>query len=703
MERNKMHLPCLNSALRRAGIVAVVAISAIACAQDQSAGQSALPQAPQVQPAQTPAPQTQNLEDFTKARGYFPNPIAPYQPQDLPPADLNNTPRMTSLIKNGTLYLSLNDAIALALENNLDLAIFRYNLNIADTDIMRTKAGGTNLGVPTGILQGTPGGMFGGLGGLVGSGTGGTVSGAGGAGAGTGGLPLSTQGLGAPITSYDPVISGTFQYDDNHVTSTSPFVGTLTDTGTANLMYTQGFHWGTALSVGFDNSRTVNNNKFNDLSPDLASSFRAQITQHLMQGFGFAVNDRFIRIAKNNREISDVAFRLQAITTVDQVENLYWNLVYAYEYLRVQKESLAFAQKTLNDTKKQVEIGTLAPIEVVQAQSTVSQDQQLVTKAQTNLELEELLVKNALSRTLVDPTLVEARVVPTSQMDLPPQEPVVPTQDLMNAALTRRADLVEQRITVKNTEISNQGVRNSLRPSLDLFAYYGGSGAGGAQSALATCPSGTAPSNSNICVLPGTFPSVGYGSTLNQLVDSTAPDRGIGVTLNIPIRNRLAQSQQIRSQLELRQGQMRLQQLENQIRIEVRNAQFDVQQNRAAVESAQAAVDFAKQSLDAEQKKLALGASTSTLVLQNQSALATAESTLVSAMAAYEESHIELDRATGLLLDHAGIEISDAERGQVTHMPDVQYVTNRSSQDMPTPSLAPVQPDTTQPSQPTQP
>lgn len=684
-----MHLPCLNSALRRAGVVAIIALSALACAQDQSSGQNALPQAPVVQSS---GPERFKITDYSKPRGYFPNPLAPYEPEDIPAVDLNNTPRISSLIKNGTLYLSLNDAVALTLENNLDLAIFRYNLNIADTDIMRAKSGAQILGVSTGILEGTPGGTFGGLGNLIGSGTGGTVSGAGGAGAGAGGLVNSTQGIGSVLSSYDPIISGTFQYDDQHITSTSPFSGTLQDTGTADLTYSQAFHTGTGLSVGFNNSRTVSNGAFTTFSPSLGSNFRAQITQHLLQGFGFAPNDRFIRIAKNNREVSDVTFRLQVITTVDQIENMYWSLAYAYEYLRVQQESLAFAQKTLNDTQKQVEIGTLAPIEVVQAQSSVSTDQQNVTTAQTNLELQELLMKNALSRTIVDPTLVEARVVPTSKMELPAQEAVVPTQDLINAALTNRADLVEQRITLKNTEISNEGVRNVLRPSLDLFAYYGGSGVGGAQNSFATC---SATNNTSFCIPPGAVPQTGYGGTLNQLVNSTAPDRGVGVTLNIPIRNRLAQSEQIRSQLELRQTQLRTQQLENQVRIEVRNAQFDVQQNRAAVVAAQAAVDFAKQSLDAEQKKLALGASTGTLVLQNQSALATSESNLVSAMAAYEKSQIELDRATGLLLDHAGIEMSDAERGQVTHMPNIPFIAPRGPENIP--STAPVTP--TQPSQ----
>jgi len=378
-----------------------------------------------------------------------------------------------------------------------------------------------------------------------------------------------------------------------------------------------------------------------------------------LQGFGFAPNTRFIQIAKNNREISDVAFRWQITNTVDQIENMYWDLVFAYENVRVQKEQLAFAQKTLSDNKKQVEIGTLAPIEVVRAQSTVATNQQTLTLALTNLQLQQLLMKNALSRTLVDPALADAEVIPTSTMELPAQEAVIPTQDLVNEALGHRPELAEARINLANTEISNKAIRSSLLPTLDVFAYYSGNGL-----------------------------NTSYQDSLSQLVDSTAPDKGVGISLTIPLRNRTAQATQVRSEFEYRQAQLRIQQLENQVRIEVRNAQFGVQQNRASVASAQAAVDLARQSLDAEQKKYALGASTSTLVLQNQAGMTQAEVTLVSAKAAYEKAEVELDRAIGLLLDHAGIQIAEAERGEVTHAPNIPHVVPRPA-DQPTPANPP--------------
>jgi len=668
------------NAFRRHCAAALLTASLTAASFAQNAAPNSAPQAPTPQ-ADTDLTRKLPTLQLVSPSSHFPNPIAPYSARHLSDPNLANTARIDSLMRDGKLYLSLEDAIALTLENNLDIAIARYNLNIADTDVLRAKAGSTTIGVNSGVVQNTPGGGVGGLGGQVGSGTGGTNLGAGGAGAGNGGLVGSTLGLGSLITSFDPVVTGTLQVDHNHILPASTFTpASAANTTTGNFTYTQGFQWGTNLSIGFNNSRTTTGDApFQPLSPQLNSSFNFKLTQHLLQGFGLASNTRFIRIAKNNRQLSDVAFHLQVITTVNQIQTMYWDLVYAFENVRVQKESLAFAEKTLSDTEKQVEIGSLAPIEVVKAKSTVAQDQQALTIAQTNLQLEQLLMKNALSRTLRNQTLAAAEVIPTSTMDLPADEPVQTTQDLVAQALQHRADLTEARIQLDTTNQSNKAVRNALLPTLDLYAYYGGAGLGGDQNPSNLCANQNPP-QFGCAGPPGTFPvatPVGYGGTLNQLVNSSASDKGVGIQLNIPIRNRAAQAAQIRSELEYSQALMRLQQIENQISIEVRNAQFGVEQNRASVNSARAAVDYAKQSLDAEQKKYQFGTSTTTAVLQNQSALATAESTLMSAMAAYEKSRVELERAVGTTLEHAGISIDEAARGQVTHMPAVPNVAPR--------------------------
>src|SRR5580658_3347431 len=682
MEMMRMQRSILSTAFQRAAALLLAATMVPAgWAQDASP----VPSAPSAQmPAQkavSSSSQPFDVQEYSKPQSHFPNPIAPYTARHVAPPNLANTPRIDQLMQDGKLYISMNDAVALALENNLDIAIGR------------AKSGAnTILGVNNGVVQNTPGGGVGGLGTQVGSGQGGTSVGAGGAGVGAGGLVVSTLGSGPLITSFDPILTGTLQIDRfNNALCNNPFCAPAEqNTATGNFSYTQGFQSGTNLTVGFNNTRLTSGGVFSELTPQLNSSFRAQVTQHLLQGFGFAANDRYIRIAKNNREISDVAFRLQITSTVDQIENMYWDLVYAYENVRVQKEQLAFAQRTLSDTQKQVEIGTLAPIEVVRAQSSVASDQQTLTVALTNLELQQLLMKNALSRSLVDPVLADADVIPTSTMELPAQEAVIPTQDLVNDALSHRPELAEQRINLANTDISNKAIRSALLPTVDLFAYYGGQGLGGAQNPTNLC--GNPNSVPNFCTPPAfAATTVSYGGTLNQLVNSTAPDKGAGITVNIPLRNRAGQATQVRSEFEYRQAQLRIQQIENQVRIEVRNAQFGVQQNRASVDSAQAAVNFARQSLDAEQKKYALGASTSTLVLQNEAALTQSEVTLVSAKAAYEKAEIEMDRSIGLLLEHAGIQIAEAERGQVTHAPTIPHVAERPADQLPASSTRPQQ------------
>lgn len=636
------------------------------------------------------------LQDYSKPKSAL-NPIAPYTGRTVPQPNLSNSVRVDSLIKNGKMMLSLNDAIALALENNLDLAIARYNLDIADTDLLRTRAGGAARGVSTGIVQGTPGGTTATTA-ASGAGTGGTTTAAGGAGTGTGGLVQSTLGtVGSNIDSFDPFITASGQFER----LISPQANTIfagasvinQNTSQANFGYQQGFSSGTLFSVSFNNSRQTTSSPNTELNPLLNSSIRFSIRQHLLQGFGFGPNLRFIRTAKNNREISDISFRDQVITTVSQIENIYWNLVSGYEDLRAKQRALDLANKLLSDNQKQVQIGTLAPIEVVSAQSEVAARKQDLIISQTNLQLQQLQIKNALTRNTSDPLLTEAEVIPTDTMRLADVEPVEPTEDLVREALAHRPELAEAQIDLTNRDITKKAAKNALLPTLDAVAFYGASALGGDQNPLNTC--GVSPSI--FCSPPGTIGSNGLGSTFGNLFNSTAPDKGIGFNLTIPIRNRAAQADQVRSELEYRQAQMRLAQLQNTIRIEVRNAQFAVQQNRARVDAATTGRKLAAETLDAETKKYALGASTSFNVLQDQRDLATAESNLVAATSAYEQSKVELDRVTSRTLESLGIEIEDAVTGNVTRMPNAPGVMPRPDQS-PTSQTAPANPQQQQPS-----
>jgi outer membrane protein len=630
--------------------------------------------------------------NYSKGVRAFPNIFAPYEPHSVPEPNFANTGRIDQLMRDGKLMLSLNDAIALALENNLDLAIARYNLPIADTDILRARAGQSTLGVNTGVVQGTPGGGVGSIGTAAsGGGAGGTSTGAGGAGAGSSGIVLSTAGAGPSVDSFDPSISSTQSIEH----ATFPLSNTVTtgvaqlqqNTGTSNYTYTQAFPTGTAYSVGFNNNRQTTNSTRTSLIPVLNSSLRLTLRQHLLSGFGLQPNTRFIHIAKNNREISDISFRQQVMATVTQIENLYWDLVNAYEDLKVKERALGLAQKTESDNRKQVEIGTLAPIEIVRAQAQVASSNQDLIVSQTNLQLQQLLMKNAITRNENDPTLATAEVIPTDSMVIPPTEPIQPIADLVALALQSRPEMATGRIDLVNRDITKKATRSALLPTLDLVGFYGTSALAGDLNPL-LAGTGATPFTGN----------TGFTNALSSVFGGDFPDYQIGFNLTIPIRNRSAQATQVRSELEYRQAQVRIQQLQNQISIEVRNDLFAVQQNRARVDAAQKQRELAVQSLDAENKKYALGASTTFNVLSAQRDLAQAESGLVQANTAYEKSKVALDTATAQTLVRLGIDITDAESGTVRRMPLVPGVVPSSS--LP-PAPAPAMPGIPQTTAPT--
>ncbi|HXZ79099.1 MAG TPA: TolC family protein [Terriglobales bacterium] len=636
-------------------------------------------------------------QDYSKSVPIFPNVLKPYSPRHVPEPNFANTARIDQVLKDGKMMLSLNDAIALALENNLDLVIARYNLPIADTDILRAHSGANVRGVNTGIVSGTPGGGVGSIGnaGATGGGAGGTAAAAGGAGTGTAGIVSSTLGVGPPIDSFDPLVSAALgiQHTDTPESNTV-FTGVPSfqqNTGSGNFTYTQGFASGTLLTVNFNNSRVTTNSTRTFLVPQLNSNFLVQFRQHLLQGFGMAPNKRFIVIARNNREISDIAFRQQVIFTVTQIENLYWNLVSAYEDLQAKERALKLASELETNNRRQVKAGTLAAIEIVNAQAQVASSRQALIASQTNLQLQQLLMKNAITRNAADPVLAAAPVIPTDRMELPPSEEVVPIQDLINEALQRRPELAQSRVDLTNRAISKNSARNAMFPAVDFVANYGGTGLGGLQN----------PNFISATTPPASVSNSGFWDAVSSVADH--PTYFVGFNVNIPIRNRAAQADQVRSELEYRQAQARLQQLQNAIGIDVRNAQFAVQQNRAQVEAAISGREYAYQSLVAEEKKLQFGTSTTYNVLQTMTNLATAESNLVNAMTAYEESKVQLDVVTGLTLEHLGIDMGESESGKVTHLPHVPNVvpsenaTIKPIAPAPMPAPAPPQVPQTQP------
>jgi len=604
--------------------------------------------------------------DYTKERRYFPNPIAPYKPTTAPPANFMNSPRLDDLVKGGKIYLSLGDAILLALENNYDIAIQRFNLDIADTDILRTHSGALFLGVNSGLVTGTLGGS--GTTVTSGGGPGGTSIAAGGAGTGAGGLALTTNGGGPSPENMDPYLTGTIQLERQSTQELNPlFSGSskLTqNTNTYNFGYNQGFITGTALAFTFNNNYTTSNSIFNTYSPAYQTTFNLQLTQHLLQGFGPGINGRFILQAKNNRRIADSAFRQQLLYTINQVEDIYWGLVSAYEDLLSKQRALEQSTRLLEDDKKALEIGTMAPLDVVSANASVETDKQAVITSESNLEYQQLVMKQAIARSLEDPALANAPVIPTDRISLIEMPEERETADNLVRLADANSPAIELAVmTLKNDEITLKGERNGLLPTVDAYAFYGASALGGAQS-----PYCVNFETSQACP-PGQYPSVTYGTAFSNLFNSSSPNKGAGVNINIPIRNRTAQSAQARSELEYRQAQMRLQQLYVQTRMQVVNAQYALTNDRASVQSAIATRDYDRQSVDAELKKLHLGASTTALVLQQQRALATAEASVISTTAKYAIDRAAFSQILASTLDRYNISITDAATGNVKTAP----------------------------------
>ena len=650
---------------------------------------SELPVAPAPVPTQ-PYPLSTSSRDYSKAFGkWIGNPINIFLPTSIPKANFMNSPRLADLMKDGKIYLSLSDALALAIENNYDIAIARYDLNIADTDILRTRAGGSVLGAPSALVTGTQGGSTSTL--STGGGPGGTAGGSGGAGSGVNGLTLTTNGAGPLPEVLDPTLTGTIQLQRSESPAESIFQPRAsTNTNEYNFAYNQGFVTGTALQVGFNNQRITTNNFFNDYSPLYLSSFQAQVTQQLLQGAGIWVNKRFMYQALNDRRITDSSFRQQILYTVNQVESIYWGLVKAYEDVQAKERALDQSNQLLSDNKKQLQIGTMAPLDVVNAESTVATDEQALISAQSALNYQQQIIKQAITRNLNDAALSAAPVIPTDRVSLEPiSEEGQPVEALVQEAFQRRPELEQAVLTLRNDEITLKGARNALLPTLSVFGFYGASAAGGSQSpdcySFLTNPPGACPPNS--------VPSVGYGATLSNLVNSTSPDKGAGFNLSINLRNRFAQSQQERSLMEYRQAELRLEQLYTQIRMQVANAMFALTNDRAQVRSAQAARDYAQQSLDAEQKKLHLGASTTANVLQQQRNMAIAEDNLIAANAGYAKDRAGLYQTLASTLQHYGINLPDAAAGSVTTAPVIPGVEPAKPGNEPTmtPPMAPNQ------------
>jgi outer membrane protein len=585
---------------------------------------------------------------YSRAPKAFPNLIAPYKGVDIPSPGLTNSPKIEQLIREGKLELSLQDAIELALENNLDIIVARYNVWFADTDLLRTAGGG--------VGRGTTGAS----------------------------LPFSQANI--PGLSFDPQLSGTYSIDSRTIPVNNPFTsGTgiagvtalSAHTTTLNTQYSQGFSTGTTMFTSWNNTRASSTSPAVLFNPYVQSSVNVGFQQQLLNGFGIGINKRQIYIAKNNRKIADLAFSQQAITTVTNTITAYWELVYARENVNVQQQAVTVSEKLYNDNKKQLEIGTMAPLDVTRAESELATNRQNLIVAQTAQLQQQQALKNFIAKDPLNPTLARVEIVPTDHPNTPAGVEPSTLEEAVAEAFQKRPDLQEQAYNLQNMNIEVKAMRNALLPIATLTAQYGTTGLSGNSTIPGTSSTiaGAQIVDANGNPIAGLFEpltvtpaagnsSKGFTDAMSQAFHNNFPSYTVQMNLTVPLRNRVAQADYQRATLEQRQLQASIQQLKNSAILDVNTYYVALVQDRARVEAATKARDLQQQTFDAESKKYQLGASTVYQVILTQRDLITARGSELRALADLAEAKANFERALGRTLDVNRVTIADSKGGE---------------------------------------
>jgi outer membrane protein len=630
-------------------------------------GQDTNPPTEQPKPAYGPGPTNPPIpvslglsqHSYRRAPRPFPDLFAPYRPIHVDPLGVSNSPRVDQLIHNGKLELTLQDAVELALENSMDIVVARYNPWEADTDVLTAQAGG--------LPQGTAGAQ----------------------------IRFSNANI--PTLFYDPAFTTSLAFDDRSTPINNPFIsgtgaatagGLITHTATYNTGYTQGFTSGTSMQVTWDNSRSSSSSPVNFFNPSVQSSLIISFQQQLLNGFGFFANRRNILIAKNNRKLADYVFEQQAITTVTNTITAYWELVYARENVSVEQQAVTVSDKLFSDNKKQLEIGTLAPLDVTRAEAQLATDRQNLIVAQTTQLQDEQVLKNAITKDPLAANLINVEIIPTDRPSIPEAVEAPTFEDAVKEAFTKRPELLEQDLNVKNAAIDARATRIALLPTATLTAQYESQGLAGNSPITTTAAAAGArivgANGAPITVLdttgtpveifePTTASTVtgtnqsGLGTAQDQIFHNKFPDYLVALNLQIPIRNRIAQASNQRAILTQRQIEAQLQQLKNAALLDVRNTYIALQQDRARVQAASKARELQQQTFDAEQKKYQLGASTVYNVILTQRDLITAQGAELRALADLVEAKANYERAVGRTLEVNRVTIADAKHGFIEH------------------------------------
>jgi outer membrane protein len=647
-----------------AGVIAGSPITPVFAQQTNPAPKPPPPTSGSQPPTQGAMPISLGLSkyDYTHSPSPFPNPVKPFESQYVDPGVLANSPRLEQLIHDGKLNLSLQDAIALALENSMDIVVQRYNPWMADASILKTEAGGFAYGVPGSLSAG------------------------------------STANV--PALNYDPTVNFAFSIADlitpvnNPFTSgtgtgpsTSTFLSLPIHNATYNTQYQQSFTTGTTLTSFWDNTRSSSGSTFNFFNPAVQSTIGVTLTQQLLQGAGRFVNRRNILIAENNRKIADLAFANQAITTVTSTINAYWELAYARQNVDVQQQAVTVAEKLASDNKKQLEIGTMAPLDVTRAESELATDRQNLIVAQTTRLQDDLVLKNFISKDPLASNLINVEIIPTDKPDSPSAIQTPTFEDSVKEAFDKRPDLKEQYLNLKNGEIDVRATKNALLPLLTVTASYSSSSLAGNSPINGTpLPQAGAPivdfTGAPVKVLDSagvpipvftassTTPVVGlskegFGTAMSQVFHNQFPTYSAGLNLYLPLRNRSAQADSIHAQLTERQLEAQTQQLKNTALLQVRNAIIALEQGRAQVQAASKARELQQQTFDAEQKKYQLGASTVYNVILTQRDLITAQGTELRALANLAEAKANYEQVTGRTLEVNSVTIAGNQKDQI--------------------------------------
>jgi len=618
--------------------------------------------APGLLKAQTPQGNA-FLNDYSKGPGWFGHFLAPYRQTPIPPISLENSPRLKDLIHDGKLEISMADALALAIENNLDIAVERQVVPMSQTDVLRAASGSAARGfagatIPLGLSAGALG---------VGVSTavaGGGVGNAGGISGGGGAVNIP------PVGTFDSTINYNFSWD-----RTAEPLNTLVVAGVPAVVgystsysgsYTQLLASGTSYFVSLNGLRFSSTQQNVLFNPDVATRMSMGFNQPLLSGFGFKPNLRFLLVAKNNENVSGAIFQNQLQQTIVQVENAYWDMAQFQENVKVAQQSLTAAQRLYEDSKRQAEVGALAPLDVVSAQSAMAGSQRDLVVAQTNLQIQEITLKNLLSKR-IDRDLESAQIVTTDPLPEPRDSDIPPLQDALADAERNRPDIKTAQMNLQNEQISTQYTANNLLPTGNVFGQYASAGLQGncVVTARASC---------NVPGTPlGTVIPSGTSSSLWQMAQGTFPEESLGFSLTLPIKNRSAQADNLRAQFEMQQTQINLQALRNQAELSIRQAMIGLVQGKAQEEAAHQAVILAQQSLDAEQKKLGVGASTFYNVVLRQRDVTTAQYAEIEAADAYAKALVAIDEARGATLARNGISFSDALNGMITRMPSPPF------------------------------